>query len=189
MRKELTRIIGNEFCRLEVELTTGRLSICGTAGTIETHLRTHLSALEFWTSYFEEDPSSIREMNVRCGTNFRSPKKAAQYVLDTDGVYHGIDVIRETDKSVYIAHSCGQIKDEISRFFPEVIPYLQWHLNDMRAGCEHQEALGWNADKNLSQPCPECGYKYGTEWKGRGLPTSVIEWFDGLLTDADMSST
>lgn len=41
------------------------------------------------------------------------------------------------------------------------------HLNDMNAGCEHQRALKWDIDgydKHPSEPCPKCGYKYGSAW-------------------------
>lgn len=136
-----------------------------------------------------------------------------------------------------------------------------WHLNDMTAGCEHQEAERWgnktivkktwkltpetlsdqrkieertmeslktrgraeisdeereilnfeyeviapepphsfyyklekeeqarsghtyeteHPDGVLSKPCPVCGYKYGTEWKCRELPESVIKFIEAL---------
>lgn len=69
----------------------------------------------------------------------------------------------------------------------------KWHLNDLNAGCEHQRALKWDQIKLdnkkpltqdnmatwtykkdnprglLAEPCPKCGYKYGTEWKFRAI--------------------
>jgi hypothetical protein len=33
----------------------------------------------------------------------------------------------------------------------------------------------------LCAPCPECGYKYGTEWKREELPADIVETIDGLL--------
>lgn len=98
----------------------------------------------------------------------------------------------------------------------------RWHLNDMRAGCEHQRAEGWDkrpidptkpttaygkhfpgqstASWNmltwisrsehpqglLSEPCPVCGYKYGTRWLREELPDEVVE-FVKALPDADQS--
>ena len=59
--------------------------------------------------------------------------------------------------------------------------WKRWHLNDMKAGCEHQRALPefepkrlasgkWNCHEYekdggiLCKPCPACGYKYGSKW-------------------------
>jgi ribosomal protein L37E len=50
---------------------------------------------------------------------------------------------RRNGKNYYLL-SCGQITDYIKEFFPEVGPYLKWHLNDMKPDCEHQEKEGWN---------------------------------------------
>jgi len=78
-----------------------------------------------------------------------------------------------------------------------------WHLNDMRSGCEHQRAMGWNSDwlidpeanriqqnmmmwngvENgglLSRPCPICGYKFGTKWLHEEVPKWVLDWLMGL---------
>ncbi|MBK9272780.1 MAG: hypothetical protein IPM48_14440 [Saprospiraceae bacterium] len=56
-----------------------------------------------------------------------------------------------------------------------------WHLNDLTAGCEHQIALGWDSyDEHPSEPCPTCGYKYGTAWKTRRIPDRVINFLEAL---------
>jgi hypothetical protein len=31
----------------------------------------------------------------------------------------------------------------VAEWFPEIKPLIQWHLNDMHAGCEHQDQLNW----------------------------------------------
>jgi hypothetical protein len=69
----------------------------------------------------------------------------------------------------------------------------QWHLNDMRAGCKHQEARyratpserptytnGYTgtAGDTLSGPCSECGYKYGTAWLFEPLPVDILDQCD-----------
>ena len=106
----------------------------------------------------------------------------------------------------------------------------RWHLNDMRAGCEHQRRDGWRhcpghyqdpapdikqanedlkrdgvalvrghgkhyycTDKNapdgprcegnmhpLCEPCPECGYKYGSAWLYEPLSDDVIAFLESL---------
>lgn len=58
-----------------------------------------------------------------------------------------------------------------------------YHLNDMHSGCEHQEKLGWENDgydKHPSEPCPVCGYKFGTAWNGRKVPDEVIKFLESL---------
>ena len=94
--------------------------------------------------------------------------------------------------------SCGQIYGEIENHLDDTsysdgwdkikaftfIEYWKtWHLNDMNAGCEHQEALGWKSyDEHPSEPCPTCGYKYGTSWLRREVPTDVLKWLEQLPT-------
>ncbi len=124
--------------------------------------------------------------------------------------------------------SCGQIHDEllklewrpdgwtagmVSRLYDI---WKLWHLNDMRAGCEHQRAAGWDKrpidpkkptstygrhfdgqkqdswnllgwvrrDEHpkglMCEPCPECGYKYGSAWLKEEVPFAVLEWLRDL---------
>lgn len=59
--------------------------------------------------------------------------------------------------------------------------WSKWHLNDMRAGCEHQRKMGWKIyEEHPSEPCPLCGYKYGSKWLREELPASVIEFLQAL---------
>lgn len=153
-RKEVTRVQGKEFCTLEVELRDRgeglELSICGTAGDVVTRPTAKREAREFWVSYFEDNPGAIIEMNQRCGSKCRTAGGAAKFVINTDGEFHGLDVHIDKGKRVYVAHSCGQIREELTRFFPEVEPYFKWHLNHMNAACEHQEELGWGRGKDVA---------------------------------------
>lgn len=89
--------------------------------------------------------------------------------------------------------SCGQIYDEIREsVFEKTLEYSKgwdevsvlgllrlwddYHLNDLQAGCEHQRALGWKSyDEHPSEPCPTCGYKYGSSWLTKEVPSKVIE--------------
>jgi len=70
--------------------------------------------------------------------------------------------------------------------------WKRWHLNDMHAECEHQEKLkssmlekhgegffyASNIDGIWSEPefsaCSVCGYRYGTAWTYRELPSDVV---------------
>lgn len=63
------------------------------------------------------------------------------------------------------------------------------HLNDMKAGCRHQNESG---EKGLNRLCPQCGYKYGSAWLFEPLPQDVIDFIEALnestaadLEDAD----
>ena len=61
--------------------------------------------------------------------------------------------------------------------------WKKYHLNDTHAGCEHQRNLGWERegyDKHPSEPCPTCGYKFGTAWKSEQVPQSVIKFLNAL---------
>ncbi|VVB60569.1 Uncharacterised protein [uncultured archaeon] len=113
----------------------------------------------------------------------------------------------------------GQISDTIAAYIAEgrFIPIMpidtvkkileiwdRWHLNALRAGCEHQRAEHWEAIKLddskpltmdnmavwkrpgenpkglLTKPCPVCGYKYGTSWLYEPLPEEVISFINSL---------
>lgn len=72
----------------------------------------------------------------------------------------------------------GWTPEEISRFLGV---WRQWHLNDMRAGCEHQRELGWaKYDEHPSEPCPTCGYKYGNAWLYEEVPASIVAYLTEL---------
>lgn len=49
------------------------------------------------------------------------------------------------------------------------------------AGPVEEKGLGWLYEKEhpeglLCRPCPECGYKYGSEWKTEAVPEDVLEF-------------
>lgn len=137
MKRVITRRKGAEWCALEITHENDRLSICGSAGRVLPRAEAKKEALQSWENYFEDEPAEI--VRLKC----RTAKGAAKKVIASDGELHGLDVFRDDGKEVYILTSCGQIREELARFFPEAAPLLPWHLNDLRAGCEHQEALGW----------------------------------------------
>lgn len=55
-----------------------------------------------------------------------------------------------------------------------------YHLNDLRAGCQHQQDAGYTYEKNRGHVCPLCGYKIGTAWKVKNIPEDVIDWIHTL---------
>lgn len=57
----------------------------------------------------------------------------------------------------------GQCMDSIAALFPAnalvqemVTVWRRWHLNDLRAGCEHQRALGWGHGKDIALAATDC---------------------------------
>lgn len=144
MKKTILRRDGNEWCSLEVTLENGQLSICGSVGDVVSRATAKKMAIESWVSFFEDSPTEILQLGCR------TPSGAAKKVVKIDGEFHGLDVHADAEKEVYILTSCGQISEELLRFFPEVAPYMKWHLNDLKASCEHQEALGWGRGKSIA---------------------------------------
>lgn len=180
MRKCILRHNAERWCELQVELEHGRLSICGAEGRIVTHAAAKKLALDYWESYFHDNPQDRLKLSEQRGRLLRTTRMAARYVLNVDGELHGLDVHKEDGKYIYLTESCGQITGHLREWFPEVVPYLKWHLNDMHAECEHQEARGENWSTHPDVVCPECGHKLGSSWLKRALPLAVVEWVMGM---------
>jgi hypothetical protein len=56
----------------------------------------------------------------------------------------------------------------------------RWHLNNMRAECEHQRERGETWKTHPSAECPDCGYRLGSAWLKEEMPASVIEFLKSL---------
>lgn len=64
----------------------------------------------------------------------------------------------------------------------------RWHLNGLRAGCQHQRDFGWPrrpTDDVRSKPCPICDYGYGTAWKHEALPDYVVPFLRRFAVAAE----
>lgn len=157
-RRERWGMGGYEWCEIEVQLRRNHagklvLSICGSAGDIWDRGDAEAHAKEYWVTFFEEMPEEMVAMGQRFNTCFcNDAEKAAEFVLATDGDMHGLDVHDEDGDRVYVTHSCGQIRDTLYDFFPEYIPYMKWHLNDMNPSDD------------------------GKRWEYTYLPLDVILW-------------
>lgn len=173
MKTEL-KIRGTRFCRIEVKLEDGRLSVCGSEGRVISRFAGKQQALAYWRSFFEDQPEEIMGLNKRFNLRLSSASGAAKYVIGVDGDLHGLDVEAEIGSKLLITESCGQIQESLREWFPEYAALLPHHLNDMRAECVHQEARGETWTKNPDAVCPDCGYKLGSAWLKRELPSEVI---------------
>lgn len=88
--------------------------------------------------------------------------------------------------------ACGQVGDYVRDVDPRLAElWARWHLNDMRAGCEHQEArfrageprpTFKNDYAGMDVPCPDCGYKYGHAWKVEEVPEQVLSEIHQIMT-------
>lgn len=101
------------------------------------------------------------------------------------------------------AGSCGQIEMGYSRdklnedmelsngwsltkWFYFLKVWDRWHLNDMRAGCEHQRANGWTYEEHhdpktfKGEACLQCGYKIGSAWLKEEVPAEIIAFLINL---------
>jgi hypothetical protein len=65
-----------------------------------------------------------------CGSVGSVPGQGGEGMRCEDGVFRRMG-------------GCGQVVGDIERAFPEIAHWLPYHLNHMRAECEHQRALGW----------------------------------------------
>jgi hypothetical protein len=128
-----------------------------------------------------------RRMNVFCKIGF-------------DGQRLSISGVEGPTRNGNCIGACGQIDMHLGQgeditpapgWTAETIAaFLQawnrWHLNDMRAGCEHQRALGWTKyEDHPSEPCPTCGYKYGSRWLTEEVPADVLAFLSSL-PDTDL---
>lgn len=171
------------WCEVEIKLRnrTGNgpeLTVCGASGYILTEEEATEEAKQYWISYFEDMGDDegegealriLRNMGRSIDGITDVIDAAAQCVLDCDGEYHGLDFhdYHDGDK-VLLTSSCGQIREEMARFFPEVVCLFEYHLNSMVASksgdawlhvplpAEVMEALTEGSDllNRLAEPMP-----------------------------------
>lgn len=73
----------------------------------------------------------------------------------------------------------GITEDDVAEL---VSVWKRWHLNGMQARCAHQTVVwedsryGRRPSLELTQPCPESGYRYGSAWLVTPLPADVEQW-------------
>ena len=98
-------------------------------------------------------------------------------------------IIREKNNGNLISYARGFDPDTVNALLDI---WDTWHLNDMRAGCEHQTLLanylyeqGRDYEHLKTIPalkkCPFCGYDYGTAWKIQDIPGEVLVRLANIL--------
>jgi hypothetical protein len=178
--KRVLRHDKENWCELHVQIRQSdkgpELSITGSEGQIISRTAARKMALAYWENFFEDSPNERILMGEKFAKHFRTASSAARFVVKVDGEFHGLDVHQIEGGKVFITQSCGQIGDVLENWFPEAKPYRKWHLNNLHAECEHQEARGETYETHPGARCPDCGYKIGSAWKARKLPAEVIKW-------------
>lgn len=58
---------------------------------------------------------------------------------------------------------------------------VKYHLNVMHAECAHQPKT------KDAEPCPETGYRFGSEWLVEPLPTDILPRLRAIFEDVDPS--
>lgn len=107
--------------------------------------------------------------NEYCTIEIELRHKSAGTVLAICGEY---GTIRADGTEALV--SCGPIREELSRFFPEAQPHFKWHLNDMNAGCVHQREAKW-AEQPIDPDKPLNAY--GRHCEGQTGPTyNMLIW-------------
>ena len=56
----------------------------------------------------------------------------------------------------------------------------EWHLNDVRAECIHQRAMGMSWTTFPHAQCKECGHVLGHSWAKHEVPSWVIQFLESL---------
>lgn len=59
--------------------------------------------------------------------------------------------------------------------------WQKWHLNDMHAECEHQEAKKMTWETHPSNECEVCGWKLGHGWSYRAIEPKDLETIKAIL--------
>lgn len=88
--------------------------------------------------------------------------------------------------------SCGQNLDTMREYLSGNATFMRlhalwsrWHLNGMRAECEHQRERGETWTSHPSAECPDCGYKLGHAWLYEPIPADVLALVNALLDGSD----
>ena len=73
-----------------------------------------------------------------------------------------------------------ELDPHLAKFYVKKTP-----LYNGDGGHEEKKTLGWLYQKDhpdgiLCRPCPTCGYKYGSAWLKRDLPSKVIDFLHSL---------
>jgi hypothetical protein len=154
IRGEMLRVNDEDktWCRVKVELRKNRegnlvLSITGEAGDVYSEEAVDEETKRSLVDYFAERNPDMTEEELS-----RHANEALSY-----GDAGGIEVVGDAPNGgMLVLPSCGCLHDEIRKWFPEVAPYIKWHLNDMRQGPE------------------------GKSWVYEPLPPEVIAWAESF---------
>lgn len=187
-------------CRYTHTRRRADIALFDTVLAAERVARKAVEEIVHWKDY----PEVVRQ-SLKIGTFYwRSRKRRTGIYVDITYVDGKLSISGHIGDRPRIRGACGQIDmefagfggttrlDEINympdwnaeKFLRLLVIWRDWHLNDLHAGCEHQRELGWDKDGGYeahpSEPCPVCGYKYGTAWLFAEVPEDVVAFLDSL---------
>jgi hypothetical protein len=173
VEKQLVRVVGKDFCRVELRLEDGELSICGTVGVIGRrpaggedvgtfeqafHL---LKGKTLWATgggqCVEEIVRFFPEMQPIMKWHLNTMRPGCEHQRAEGWATRPIDPSKPLD--AYGTHVPGGS--------------TTWNMLVWVTRQEHPEGL-------LSHPCPTCGYKYGSAWLKEELPPEVIAFVESF---------
>jgi hypothetical protein len=131
---------------------------------------------------------SSNEGNVYCKIQFDNKKLSISGVVGPKSNGNCRGSCGQIYESFAIDTFCDGWNSETLTKFVDV--WKHWHLNDMRAGCEHQRDTGIAniSFKNhpdglnglIGKPCPVCGYEYGSKWLHEDVPQDILYFLNAL---------
>lgn len=138
MERTIRRRTGKHWCEVTMKVDEGEFTMSGLYGQVLTREQAKEEAFEYWRSFFEDQPEELGKLVARfpeaaCGYGNDAASSAANFVLETDGEFHGVEVHIDEENRVLAVRGGGQCREEINKWFPEVKKLWKWHLNNLWA--------------------------------------------------------
>lgn len=167
-RSTVTREKDGRFCRIEIELKDTpkgqQLSVCGTEGRITKHRgRECIGPGRVLGTYLEAESGG--QITESLAAWF--PECLPLLPWHLNGMQAGCAHQREAGWNKRPIDPSKPL-DAYGYFIPGDHHRATWNMLTWVTRAEHPEGL-------LSEPCPECGYRYGSAWLHAALPADVAE--------------
>lgn len=121
---------------------------------------------------------------VWANVSFVEVERGRRLLIDFEAVPAGLrrgSVGTEYGQIVDFSFTPGSLGAEVMEV------WRKHHANDSHPGCRHQRALGWEEERernpqtgiwryaHTDEPCPTCGYRFGSKWQYVPLPLEVCQ--------------
>lgn len=144
---------------------------------------------DVWRRWHMNDMNPYCEHQNELGWDEKAkePVMVIEYVLNRDTMRQRKDIkdssIEKLKKDVFVKlneegrfvlnlpYKVNHISKEIEQYYEE--RHREYKILGHLTPDEHPDGL-------LCKECPECGYRYGTEWLREEVPEDILEWLSGL---------